>query len=441
MHITVSINSVTGLPEDSSVIYLIGTMGQQTFKTGLFRIQKTGEQRHVHFSSVCGTLYSATPAPLRLMLVEACEFGDYCLALTTIQPAELTDGAGPRTIVMEPCSQSYNGPKPTISLSFCEKAGASNFEVNQSVMTIECPQTEAVRTDRMNIKLAPYGETFLKYDGLPPVPTNLNALQAAVRRRSLDAGMAVPMQDQDLLAQLPMMDMALPAPEQATETIQEVQKPRRNSLMDTVVDKISTVSANINKASAPILHSVDNSLNRGLNKLNEFVGSLTENNSQQRYQAAFPEIAKSETLLAEFQCDSLAPTGKLFSGYLFLTTHSLLFVSKEVAPTIFRFRMELVNILSMCRILVNGCDAIQIFDLNHNMVQLQHFGNIGTHIAEGVCNTIPTPLLNNSLSQPLNNSLFSKAFKQVEAAWQSRAEMPPPEFRYATNSQMPILSS
>jgi hypothetical protein len=301
-------------------------------------------------------------------------------------------------------------------------------------MSIECPQTEAVRTERMNIKLAPYGEQFLKYEGLPPMPTNLDGLQTAVRRRSLDAGIAPQEDQQQMTLEAP------PAPEQASNTIPDIQKPRRNSLMNSMMDTISNASANLNKASAPLLHSVDRTLNTGINRLNEFVGSLAENNSQSRYVAAFPDLAKTETLLAEFECESLAPTGKLFPGYLFVTTNSICFVSKEVAPSMFRFRMELVNILSICRILVNGCDAIQIFDLNHNMAQLQHFGNLGTLIAEGVCNTIPTPVLNNSLSQPLSNSLFSRAFKQVEAAWQSRAEMPPPEFHYS-NSQMPILSS
>jgi hypothetical protein len=279
------------------------------------------------------------------------------------------------------------------------------------------------------------------------VPTNLNGLQTAVRRRSLDAGYAGADNEQPQMQQLPQIEgtqaplaiEAPPAPEQATETFKEVNKPRRNSLLDTMKEKISTASANLNRASAPLLHQMDASLNRGINKLNEFVGSLADNNSQQRYITAFPELAKTETLLAEFECDSISPTGKIFSGYAMLTTNSLLFISREVAPTMFRFRMELVNILSIFRVLINGADGIQIFDLNHNLVQFQHFGNAATFLAEGVCNTIPAAALNNSLNQPLSNTMFSRALRQIEAAWQARAELPPPEFHYG-QSQMPILS-
>jgi hypothetical protein len=438
MHITVTLNSISGLPEDSSVIYFLATMGQQCFKSNLFRLQKTGEQRQIPLHNICGRLYTATPSPLRLMLIEACEFGDYCLAMTTIQPAELMDNAGPRSIVMEPISQNFSGPKPTLSLCFCE-GGNTITDPTRDVTYIECPQTEAVRTDRLIVRLAPYGETFLKYEGLPPQPTNLTELQTAVRRRSLDAGYAGPDQQQPQAQPLQQLEGS-PAPEQASEGFKEVRKPRRNSLMDRVAEKISTVSANINRASAPLLHQVDATLNKGINQLNDFVGSMAANNSQQRYTTAFPELAKSETLLAEFECESVAPTGKIFPGWAMLTTNSLLFISREIAPSMFRFRMELVNILSVSRILINGADGIQIFDLNHNFVQFQHFGNIATFLAEGVCQTIPAAMLTTSLSQPLSNSMFSKAFRQIEAAWQARAELPPPEFQYAP-SQMPILST
>jgi len=221
---------------------------------------------------------------------------------------------------------------------------------------------------------------------------------------------------------------------------QEPKRERRNSLMDTVVDKISEVSSNLNKASSNILHSMDTTVNRGINKLNGIVESLVENTSQQRFQTFFPECAKSETLLAEFECESLAPTGKLYPGFMMLTTHSVMFISKQLSPTMFRFKMEFVNILSLCRVLINGNDAIQIFDLNHNLAQLQHFANLSTTIAETVCTTLSTPMITNAISTPLSANLFSKAFKQASAAWRSRAELPPPEFSY-NQSQMPIMAS
>jgi hypothetical protein len=228
---------------------------------------------------------------------------------------------------------------------------------------------------------------------------------------------------------------APPAPEQGGKLFAEIEKPRRNSWKDSVAGKF----ADWNRASAPFLQSMESNLNRGINKLNGLVGSLTENNAQQRFQNFWPQLTRTETLLAEFDCETIAPTGKTYPGHLMMTTGSVLFQSREAAPNVYRFRMELVNILSISRTLINGCDSIQIFDLNHNMVQLQHFANLGTFLAEGVCNTIPSSLLNNSLSQPLNNTLFGRVFKQIEAAWQSRAELPPPEFHYA-ETQMPIVA-
>jgi hypothetical protein len=433
MHLTISLNSVCGL-SDPAVVYIIATYGHQTFKTGLCRVQhgtvKGAEQKFVKFSNACGNLYSPTPSTLRILLIEACDFGDFCIATANIPSNELSDdGIGQnRSIEMDICCPAYNGGKPMLC---CGLVGRKvKLDSNPTTPpAIDQPQSESLRTERLEIQLTAVGGNMLKYKGLPPAPTNLNELQMAVRRRSIGAG---PQHEGDAQSEAP------PAPEETRRCPEPRRKERRNSLMDTVVDKLSEVSSNINKASSTVLHSMDSTVNRGINKLNEMVESLAENSSQQRYQTFFPECAKSETFLAEFECESLAPNGKLYPGYMMLTTHSIMFISKQLSPTMFRFRMEFINILSLCRVLINGCDAIQIFDLDHNMAQLQHFANFSTSVAEGVCNTLSTPMITNALSAPLNANLFSKVFKQTSMAWQSRAELPPPEFNY-NQSQIPVL--
>jgi hypothetical protein len=433
MHLTINLNSVCGLSEPS-VVYIIATYGHQTFKSPLCRLQHgiAGgvEQKFAKFSNACGNLYCPTPSTLRILLIEACDFGDFCIASANLPSSELSDeGIGEeRTIEMDICCPTYSGAKPILHFGLVGRKASSKMDPNPTTTPIDQPQTEAVRTDRLEVQLAAFGEPMLKYKGLPPAPTNLTELQVAVRRRSLGAG---PEHEEPKQSEAP-------APEETRSRPAEPKKERRNSLMDTFVEKISEVSSNINKASSQVLHSVDTTVNRGIHKLNDIVESLVENTSQQRFQTFFPECARTETLLAEFECESLAPTGKLYPGYMMLTTHSIGFISKQLTPTMFRFRMEFVNILSLCRVLINGNDAIQIFDLDHNMAQLQHFANFGTSIAEGVCNTLSTPMITNALSTPLSANLFSRVFKQSSMAWQSRAELPPPEFNY-NQSQILVM--